>query len=260
MKPRVVLIVVGVAALGASVLAQNAAGPAFDVVSIKENTSGVDGGGAGPRGTDRWVATNVPLRSLLATAWNIPSDRVDAPDWTRVTRYDIDARGSVANGWDDIRPKAQALLRDRFKASVHIEQRTLPTYDLLQVRPGRLGPALRQSPIKDCFDRAAIAAMKPPPRPCMMTFGNGTLTGTMTLKDLSVTLTGASGRPVFDKTGLAGNYEVDLKWTPTLRDGAAGDAASIFTAVQEQLGLKLENATAPLDVLIVDHIEHPTAN
>ena len=245
----VVIAVVGTAGQGG-----------FDVVSIKENTSGVDGGGSGPRGQDRWVATNVPLRSLLATAWNIPSDRVDAPDWTRVTRYDIDGRGSVAKGWDDIRPKAQALLRERFKASVHVEQRTLPTYDLLQLRSDRFGPGLRKSPISDCFDRAAIAAIKPPPRPCMMTFGNGTLTGTMTMQDLTVTLTGASGRPVFDRTNLPGNYEVDLKWTPTLRDDAVGDTVSIFTAVQEQLGLKLESATAPLDVLIVDHIERPSAN
>jgi uncharacterized protein (TIGR03435 family) len=92
----------------------------------------------------------------------------------------------------------------------------------------------------------------------MMTFGTGTLTGTMSIKDLAVTLTGASGRPVFDKTGLAGNYEVDLKWTPTL--GADTSAVSIFTALQEQLGLKLESATAPLDVLIVDRVERPTAN
>jgi uncharacterized protein (TIGR03435 family) len=142
---------------------------------------------------------------------------------------------------------------------VHIEQRNLPTYTLAQLRSGRLGPSLRLSPIADCFDRQAIAAMKPPPRPCLMTFGNGTLTGTMAIKDLTVTLTGAAGRPVFDTTGLAGNYEVDLKWTPTLRDDTT-DAVSIFTAVQEQLGLKLESASAPLDVLIVDHSERPTAN
>ena len=93
----------------------------------------------------------------------------------------------------------------------------------------------------------------------MMTFGTGTLTGTMSMKDLTVTLTGASGRPVFDKTGLAGNYEVDLKWTPAL--GAdTSDTVSIFTALQEQLGLKLESATAPLDVLIVDRVQRPSAN
>lgn len=252
-----VFAVIAGVAVGA---AQAPAPPAFDVVSIKENTSGNEGGGAGPRGQDRWVATNMPLRSLLAMAWNIPSDRVIAPDWTLVTRYDIEGRGSVVKGWEDIRAKAQTLLRERFGAAVHLEQRSLPTYNLVVLRADRLGSSLRRSPIANCLDREAIAAMKPPPRPCMMTFGNGTLTGTMTMQDLTVTLTGASGRPVFDRTNLPGNYEVDLKWTPTLRDDAGGDAVSIFTAVQEQLGLKLESAAAPLDVLIVDHIDRPSAN
>jgi uncharacterized protein (TIGR03435 family) len=257
---RNLIVGVGLLALFSTAGAgQTPVAPAFDVVSIKENTSGNDGGGAGPRGNDRWVATNMPLRSLIAAAWNIPTNRVIAPDWTMVTRYDIDARGSVEQGWDDIRPKTQAALRERFGVEVHVERRNLPTYNLVQLQSGQLGPGLRMSPIKDCLDRQAIAAMKPPPRPCMMTFGTGTLTGTMSIKDLAVTLTGASGRPVFDQTGLAGNYEVDLKWTPTLRDDSS-DAVSIFTAVQEQLGLKLEGASAPLDVLIVDRVDRPTPN
>lgn len=216
-----------------AVAGQSPAAPAFDVVSIKENTSGNNGGGAGPRGADRWMATNMPLHSLLGMAWGVPSDRVVAPDWTRVTRYDIDARGSVAAGWDDILPKAQRLLRERFAAMVHIERRDLPTYNLVQSGDGRPGPSLRPSPIKDCFDRQAIAALRPPPRPCGLTSSGGTLTGTMAIRELVVTLTGASGRPVFDKTSLTGNFEIDLKWTPSLTgDAPRDDSVSIFTAVQ----------------------------
>ena len=246
-----------VALLGASVAGQQPATPAFDVVSIKENTSENTGGSAAPRGTNRWVAENYPVNGLLSMAWNIPSDRViGLPDWGRVVRYDIDARGDVSRVWDDVRPKLQTLLRERFKVSVHVETRALPTYNLTRLQPDRLGPSLVKSPIADCNNRAAIAAISPPPRPCGFGPQPGGLTGTVSPATLASLLTTASGRPVFDKTGLQGNYEFDIRFSR----GVSDDAVSIFTAVQEQLGLKLESATAPLDVLIVDHVERPTAN
>ena len=236
--------------------------PAFEAVSIKENDSGRDGGGSSPLQNGRWRATNMPLRSLIASAWEIPTNRVlGAPDWTSVTRYDIAAVAPDDATQAQLRPMLQTLLRDRFGVRVHVEQRELATYDLVLARPdGRLGPAIRLSPIHNCLDRAAIAAMIPPPRPCMMTFGSGTLTGTMTIDDLAVTLAGASGRPVFNRTGLTGNYEIDLKWTPTVGGDSTGDTVSVFTAVQEQLGLKLESASASLDVVILDAVNRPTAN
>jgi uncharacterized protein (TIGR03435 family) len=243
--------------------APQSAAPMFDVVSIKENTSDAGGGGTRPRGNDRWEATNLSLRSLLGAAWNIPSDRVlGGPDWTRTTRYDIDARGSIANGWDDIRPKLQSLLRERFNVAVHIEHRQLPVYYLVKARADAPpGPRLKPSVI-DCSasNWRDMAKANPTARACMFSIDNGALTGGgMTMMTLSSILTGAAATPVLDRTGLSGGHDVDLEWS-----GAFGntnpDAVSIFTAVQEQLGLKLEGGTAPLDVLIVDHAERPSAN
>jgi uncharacterized protein (TIGR03435 family) len=258
MRPRLLLVIlVLVATTG------RAQDLAFDVVSIKENTSDAGGGGTRPRGNDRWEATNLSLRSLLVSAWNIPADRVlGGPAWIGTTRYDIDARGSVANGWDDIRPKLQSLLRDRFKVSVHSERRELPVYYLVKIRPDAPpGPGLKPSVI-DCSapDWRDVAKANPKARGCMFSIGNGVLTGGgIAMATLSNILTGAAARPVLDRTALSGGYDVDLEWS-----GAFGntnpDAVSIFTAVQEQLGLKLESAAAPLDVLIVEHAERPTPN
>ena len=90
----------------------------------------------------------------------------------------------------------------------------------------------------------------------------GTFTaGGTEISALIIILTSAAGRPVLDQTGLTGGFDIDLKWTPALgTDAPAADAVSIFTAVQEQLGLRLENGTAPLDVLVIDRIERPTEN
>lgn len=241
----------------AMVAGQNVAAPAFDVVSIKENTSENAGGSAAPRGTNRWVAESFPVAGLLSMAWNIPSDRViGLPDWGKAIRYDVDARGDVSHAWDDVRPKLQTLLRERFNVAAHVESRELPTYNLTRLQAERLGPSLVKSPITDCNNRQAIAAISPPPRPCGFAPQPGGLKGTVSPATLASLLTTASGRPVFDKTGLQGNYEFDLKFSRNASD----DAVSIFTAVQEQLGLKLDSSSAPLDVLIVEHVERPTAN
>ena len=247
-------------ALGSCFLAAVVAaqGPAFDVVSIKETAIQSPSGNAGPEGTSRFVTTNYPAIGLLSMAWGVPNSRVlGAPDWAPRINYDIDARGDVSHGNADIRPKLQALLRDRFRLVAHMEQRALPVYNLVRLRPDRLGPGLVKSPIVDCKDEAAIKAMMPPPRPCGWLPSPGApIAGTLSLASIASLLSNAAARPVIDKTGLDGNYELDLKFSR----GATDDAVSVFTAVQEQLGLKLESATAPLDVLVVEHMERPSAN
>jgi uncharacterized protein (TIGR03435 family) len=247
------------AALLAAVVAVSAQdGAAFDVVSIKETTVVSPFGSADTQGTSRFVATNFPAIGLLTMAFNVPNGRViGAPDWAPRINYDIDARGDVSHGTPDVRPKLQALLRDRFKLIAHMEKRDLPVYDLVRARPDRLGPMLVKSPIVDCNDKTAIAAIKPAPRPCgFAPTATATLAGTMKLPNLASLISTTTGRPVIDKTGLDGNYEFDLKFSRATTD----DAVSIFTALQEQLGLKLEGATAPIDVLVVEHMERPAAN
>lgn len=249
-----------------SVAAATAQAPAFDVVSIKENPSDRDGGTIRPLVNGRWQATNIPARALLSYAWDLPTSRVlGGPDWLPVIRYDITAVASAEFAPTEVRALLRALLHDRFKIQAHVERRVLPTYNLVLARDdGRLGSSLRLSPIRNCLDkeeRARALALTPPARDCFITFGSGTLTGTLKLDDLTGTLTLASGREVFNRTGLSGNYEVDLRWTPSITgEPPRDDTVSIFTAVQEQLGLRLDSGSAPLDVLIVDHVERPTAN
>jgi uncharacterized protein (TIGR03435 family) len=235
----------------------------FEVVSIKENPSGRDGGGSTPLRNGRWQATNVPLLGLIASAWGIPGNRVfGAPDWARVTRYDIAAVAPASATQEQIWPMVQALLRDRFRVAAHTETRDLPVYHLAVARTGNLGPGLKVASVDcdapDWRDRVKADSSL---RPCGFSWDVGMLTGGGTrMSTLASLVSSEAGRPVFDRTGLTGGYDFDLKWTPGLGADPAGNAVSIFTALQEQLGLKLESATAPLDVLVVDHVEHPTAN
>jgi uncharacterized protein (TIGR03435 family) len=181
----------------------------------------------------------------------------------------------------------RALLADRFKLVVHRETRELPTYTLVLARSDRqLGPGIHPATV-DC---AAVAAARgragaaPPPGPppvgerplCGMMSGFGVLSaGATTLTQLAAVLSGPVGRTVLDQTGLTGAFDVDLKWTPDQlpqrAPGAPGDqpitvngtaidpnGPSIFTALQEQLGLKLESTKGPMDVLVIDSAEHPT--
>jgi len=243
---------------------------AFDVASLKRNTSLSEYGGGGPRPGGRYRLTNMPARSMIGLAWSIPTDRVLAgPGWIVTDRYDLEATMKENATQDEIRTMMRAFLRDRFTLTAHVEQRELPVYDLMQLRPGApFGPGLERAAF-DCTDPAvrkeqatAALAARPGRMVCGFTVDTGTLDGGSTTMDtLAQILTPQTGRPVIDRTGLAGTFNVALKWTPSLgTDTPAGDVVSIFTAVQEQLGLRLDSATAPLDVVVIDRIERPTEN
>lgn len=182
----------------------------------------------------------------------------------------------------------RAMLADRLKLATHVEQRQLPAYDLVLARSDRrLGPGIKPSEI-DCVakaaaDRAAAdaarAAGTPPPRPTIpdmqapppicgpMRLGGG-MEGDTTMGNLAMMLRGLGGvdRPVVDKTGLTGSYRIKLEFDLAL--GRSGppispspvDLPSVFTALQDQLGLKLESSKAEREVLVIDRLERPTAN
>jgi uncharacterized protein (TIGR03435 family) len=140
----------------------------------------------------------------------------------------------------------QSLLAQRFKLAVHYEKQNRPVYALVVARPGRIGPGLTPS-TRDCTAKESE---------CGMSLGGGTLRAV----GQPLTIISSAGRPdgrvIVDKTGLTGRYDFTLRYT--LQPGPNDDTPSIFTAVEEQLGLKLVPDTAPLDVVVIDHIERPT--
>jgi uncharacterized protein (TIGR03435 family) len=220
----------------------------------------------------RFTATNVTLFALIASAYGpLTVDQIiGGPPWITTDRFDVEARTRGEPGRDaDGVPRRmfqmlQSLLADRFALVVHRQTRELPVYMLRLARDDkRLGSHL--SPVvADCQALRAAPAQASRP-PCAIGGAGGSLTGgAATMSQLATTLSNRVGRIVVDRTGLQGAFDFDLTWTPE-QTGAINnpttpgirDAPSVFTALQEQLGLKLEAARAPVDVLVIDHAERP---
>ena len=265
--------------------------PAFEVVSVKRNTteSGDSSISQPPDGSLRMV--NVSVRTILGRAYQGSTlDSIGLPDWASSERYDVAATpvpGRPNPSQDERRDMVRAMLADRFKLSAHYETREQPAFNLVLARTdGRLGPGLKPSGV-DCAARAAArradaeaakAAGQPPPPPvavfsrdgavptCGFNFGFDRFEGDTTLASLAPMLRSMAGRPVVDKTGLTGSYRVNFQFSrsslePAATDApAATDSPSFFTAVPEQLGLRLESTRIPVEVLVIDRIERPTEN
>jgi uncharacterized protein (TIGR03435 family) len=264
MRSRILLA----AALWASVTVGAVAQPiklpsSFDVVSIRVNNSGAHAVMLDSE-KNSFTATNVTLMTMLDLAYGMKSDLVfGAPGWAGSTRYDIQAKVLDADGIDlealsdkDLQPILRTMLVDRFQLKVHTDTKTLPLYELVVAK---VGPKLKASPATTVDGNEA-------PHDGSTTVRHGEISGTgVTMARVSSLLSDAVRRTVVDKTGLPGNYDVALKWTPdedAAKDaGAPADAPpSIFIAVQEQLGLKLQAGKGPVHTLIVDHIERPSEN
>ena len=239
--------------------------PRFEVASIKPNNRN-DGQVSVSYRNGRYTATGVSLELLIRTAYQVQEFQiVDAPDWSTSDRFDIMAVAADPNAPQQ--PMLRALLQVRFNLVLRREMRERPVYALVIARAdGRLGPQLRPSAL-NCATRGSE------PR-CGTSVGPGRIqAGGRSMAELATALsnltnTGSSlGRLIVDRTGLAGAYDADLRFTPDnaptpgLQPGSPAidsDGPSIFTALQEQLGLKLEPARAPVDVLVVQRVERPT--
>ncbi|HEY3043698.1 MAG TPA: TIGR03435 family protein [Vicinamibacterales bacterium] len=260
---------------------RDAAQPGFEVASVKPNRSGDPGGSFGGRPGGQLVVRNYTLRDIIRNTYGLQNFQiVGGPDWIESDRFDI-----VAKAVDDAPPArmmlmARTLLADRFKLVVHTETREIPIYALVMARSdGRPGPQLRLAAV-DCAAMLAAARGRgaPPPAPAppgerpacgMRTAPGRMMAGGYALPDVARNLSNFAGRMVVDKTGLAGTFDLDLTWTPDqipqgpLPPGAPAidpNGPSIFTAVQEQLGLKLDSQKGPVEVLVIDHAEQPTAD
>lgn len=278
-------------------LAAQGPAPLFEVASIKPSDPdarvGAPAGAVGFLPGGRYVARRITVERLLVLAFREdgygtglrPEQIINAPSWMAATRYDIDARVAESSRAEPIvDPIAARLLRslleDRFKLKYHVEKRELPFYALLVDKAdGALGPSLTRSAL-DCDtinrerDAARLANRAPdiPPSPpgralCAIGLGRGRATGSgVSMTVIASMLTGAIGNStVLDRTGLAGAFDLELNFAPEPLNAAppaAGDvnAPSIFTALREQLGLRLEQRRELRDVLVVDHIEPPTPN
>src|SRR5579863_3765245 len=189
----------------------------------------------------------VPLLDIVGMAYQAQPVRMQGgPRWINSERYDIQAKTENQNATrDEIREMLQALLADRFQLAFHRETKQLPTYSLVV---GKDGPKFKAARDDEQTNIARNADGEPV---LHVTFQKWSMAG------LANTLTGPAGSPVRDRTGLTGTYDFELEWAP---DDAAGFGPSIFTAVQDQLGLRLEASKGPVEIMVIDHVEHATQN
>ena len=223
----------------------------FEVASVKANV-----------GTDRSIPfrmpppdgitlTNNPLESIIRYAYNVqPFRLIGVPAWTREERYDIAAKGARPISDDERRLMMRALLVERFHLNARFESRMQTVFVLKAVRADqRLGPGLKPRP--ECNST-----------PCE-SGGNGR---NDSIRVRAVTLTRLAegmlstvrGELVVDETGIPGTFDVELSWRPETSTDASDERPAFSTALQEQLGLKLEPQRRPVDVLVVESIERPT--
>jgi uncharacterized protein (TIGR03435 family) len=207
-------------------------------------------------------AANISLMTLVDWAYEMPDTRIlGAPGWTRTTMFNIKAKAdssvdaAMKNLTSDAGRKekermVQALLADRFHLAAHTETRELPIYNLTVAKNGPKLGAIQQNGSSVNTGRGHIEVQM-----------------SNSLAFFADELSKVVGRDVIDKTGITGRYDLKLRWTPddsaaSAPDPSAVDASgpSIFTALEEQLGLKLEPAKGPVTVLVIDHAEMPSQN
>jgi len=255
----------------------------FEVASVKRNNSGDRNSLLRVLPGGRLSATNFAVRQLINFAWQLaPFQVAGGPEWINSDGYDIVAKldgnpGIVEPGKGLIDPRQMAvrnLLADRFKLKTHIEMREMDIYALVMAKPGGApGPKLIPSP-QDCAAQAAAArgqfpppAAGPPPELgkayCGIFGSNGRIRfGGLNSTMLAQAFNGPAGRMVVDRTGLQGSWDFELRFIPRNRGvdapAADPDLPDFFTAIQEQLGLKLESAKGPVEVLVIDSVERPT--
>jgi uncharacterized protein (TIGR03435 family) len=248
--------------------------PAFDVISVKQNKSG--SGGMSMSGvSDSFKGTNLNLSNLIMNSYHLTSDDLifGLPGWTRSAHFDVDAKivnpdKQVIDKLTDDQRKAMILdiLKERFHFRAHLETKTLPVYDLVLAKSGpKFTGGKRDADTAAGMAKRGITASNG----TMIVYDGEITAGGVPVSSLVFSLTGAVGRTVIDKTGLTGNYDFELKWTPEHGDQPSADSGqadaqnsgpSIFTALEEQLGLKLQSAKGPVQTLVIDHVEMPSEN
>jgi uncharacterized protein (TIGR03435 family) len=250
--------------------------PQFEVASIKRNKQ------ADPTimlsiSEGRFRATNIPLQLLLTMGYGIQDLQLaGAPGWLLSERYDVIAKAEGKAGYDELAAMLQPLFEDRLQLRFHTESKELPVYALVVIKPGKLPEATGE-----CDPPPSSSG---PPDPSKLPHGPcGNLFITparmygqkVPMSRLLDPLSRLTNRIVLDKTNLTGRYNVDLRYTldrgafPPPGDAPPGlpplppvdpDGPSLFAAVEQQLGLKLDSQKGPVPVMVIDHVERPSEN
>ena len=238
---------------GVQDVGQSGTQPAFEVASVKLHVPGSGGGRSDP---GRFVGT-FTITVLTMMAYGLETgQQLIRPEWADTLFLDINAKMPEGASKEQIPSMLQTLLANRLRLTVHQESRIMPVYKLMV---GKAGPKMREVEPSKFIDEIVRS-----PR---------FLRGHFTMPRLAYLLTGTLDRRVLDSTGLKAIYDVDLQWTPNEASAPSGtgeapqplplasDQPSLFQAIQQQLGLKLESGRAPAKVVVVDHVERvPTAN
>ena len=257
----------------------------FEAASVKPSDSKLPGMGIRRQPGGRFNTINTPVKLLITFAYQIQDYQlVGAPGWINNDRFDIVAKFPgdppaivPGSGADHMMLAMRTLLADRFKLVVHRETRQLDTYALTLVKPGQAGPAMKPANDEDCSP-AAFAARRgaPPPAPgtppivCGIQQGPGRIRfGGYPLSVFASGISSRLGRATVDHTGLTGNWKFEVTYAAEVPPPGAlppgveppavdPNAPDLFTAIREQLGIKIDSTKGPVDVLVIDSVSLPT--
>jgi uncharacterized protein (TIGR03435 family) len=241
-------------------LAQQPEQAQFDVVSIKRNVSGAASASLRPE-PNGVSGVNINVLRLLRVAYQVPDFQiVDAPGWFETERFDLNARAASTVTLAQLQTMIQGLLSDRFGLVVARERRAVTGYELRVERSGHAGlrPSARPCATARLDQPRATGGLPP----CFQTADGEMTARGVTFEMLARELQARVDRPVVNQAALDGTYDFELHWTPdsTPASGTGTDAPSIFTAVREQLGLRLMPAKPTVDVYVITRAERPDVN
>jgi uncharacterized protein (TIGR03435 family) len=219
--------------------------PAFDVATVKMGGPVVNGLiniNTGRILNGVVTLANATLSDCLKFAYSLTTEeQIAGPDWInqKMVRFEVTAKAVPETPQDQLLLMLQGLLKERFRMTLHTEQREMTHYELVV---GKNGPKLKESTV-NALDATGAARL------------DGIKSNRMTMNKLAMLLSRMTRMPVLDKTGLTGYYQLDLKYANEREPVENQEGPSVFTAVQQQLGLKLESRKGPVEVLVVDHAE-----
>ncbi len=246
---------------------QETAGPTFDVASVREAKD--TGGGSVGMHNGRYLAKNWPLHTLISSAYGVRPNLVSGlPGWAEATHYDIEAKVDEAEAaaMQKMSPQEsaitqqkllRALLEERFHLQVRVIEKELPEYDLVIAKGGL---KMKEADAKGDYS-TGLQGPKGPLGAGAMRVGSGTMMcQACPFSNFFVNIERQFDRTVVDKTGITGKYDFELHWTPDSMLGPESQWPGLFTALEEQLGLKINSTKGMTPTLVVDRIERPTQN